>query len=106
MTHVMKDGGTWQWPPPYAGSREAILGGLAASCDRLVRFFEAEEGARMGQTFSLRHDGAAEQWTGRDRVLYLTDHELHHRGRIVLALLQWGFAELLGEEWLWPPTAD
>ena len=107
MTHVMKDGGTWAWPPPCAKDRASLLDGLAASRDRLVRFFEADDGRRMGETFSLRHDGgSAEQWTGRDRVLYYTDHELHHRGRIVLALLQWGQSALLGSGWLWPPTAD
>ncbi len=107
MTHVAKDGGTWAAPPPCSRDRASLLDGLAASRDRLVRFFEADGGRRMGETFSLRHDdGSAEQWTGRDRVLYYTDHELHHRGRIVLALLQWGQSALLGPGWLWPPTAD
>jgi len=107
MTYVVKDGGTWAAPPPCSKDRASLLAGLAASRDRLVRFFDADGGRRMGETFSLRHDdGFVEHWTGRDLVLYYTDHELHHRGRIVLALLQWGQSSLLGPGWLWPPTAD
>ncbi len=107
MTPVAKDGGTWTPSPPCSQDRAALLDGLAASRDRVVRFFEADGGRPMGETFSLRHDdGSVERCTGRDRVLYYTDHELHHRGRIVLALLQWGQCALLGPAWLWPPTAD
>lgn len=102
MTQVMKDGGAWGWPPPYSDSRASLLQGLAASRDRLVRFFSANDGERMSASFTLGES----EWIGRDRVGYLTDHEIHHRGRIVLALLQWGCHELLGEEWLWPPTAE
>jgi len=107
MTHVAKDGGSWAPSPPFSKDRASVLDGLVASRDRVVHFFEADDGRRMGETFSLRHDdGSVEHWTGRDRVLYYTDHELHHRGRIVLALLQWSQHGLLGEGWLWPPTAD
>ena len=106
MTHVLKDGGTWQWSPPYASGREGLLRGLAASRDRVVRFFAAEDGRRMAETFAFTEgDGSASRFIGRDRVLYLTDHDTHHRGRILLALMQWGFEDLPGDENLWPPTA-
>ena len=107
LTNVLRDGGTCGWPPPYAANKACLVQGLAASRDRLVGFFEADDGQRMAQVFTRAEgDGSVSEWTGRDRVLYLTDHDLHHRGRIVLALMQWGFDDLPGDECLWPAMAD
>ncbi len=106
MTHVLKDGGEWSWPPRYAGSRSGVAEGLAASRDRVLRFFRARAGAPMAMRYSGTDPG--EEWTGRDRVLYLTEHEVHHRGRIVLALRQWGFDAFPGDpgDNLWPAAED
>ena len=73
--------------------KASILQALEVSCDRLVSFFSADDGAPLGRTFSrVRKDtGAEESFTGRNRVVYITQHEAHHRGKIVLALRQWGF---------------
>jgi len=80
----------------YADDKAALLAALELTAGRLVSFFEAEDGARMGEEHptTLDTDGSPVIWTGRDRVLYLTDHEVHHRGKIVLALRQWGFADI------------
>ena len=106
LTNVLRDGGTWSWPPPYAEQPGGLTQGLAASRDRVLRFFEAGDGERMGEAFTAVWDDHKHEWLGRDRVLYLTDHEIHHRGRIVLALMQWGFGDFPGDEIVWPPTAE
>jgi len=106
LTHVLRDGGTWGWPPPYAEQPGGLLEGLKASRDRVLRFFEAADGGRMSEVFTTDREGPAHGWTGRDRVVYLTDHEVHHRGRVALGLMQWGFDDFPGDERLWPPTAE
>lgn len=80
--------------PNYGRDKEGIVQALGASRDRLRAFFEAEDGNRMGKLFTFKDDDREQRCTGRDRVLYLTDHEIHHRGKIVLALRQWGFNDI------------
>lgn len=48
------------------------------------------------RTFCFTHpdDGHAEAYVGRGRILYLADHEVHHRGKIVPALRGWGFQDI------------
>jgi len=92
MGELMADGKGW---PEYANDKAAILAALESTADRLVSFFEADGGERMAQEYdTFLDDGTPVVWTGRDRVLYLTDHEVHHRGKIVLALRQWGFGDI------------
>jgi len=105
LTNVLRDGGAWGWPPPYAEQPGGLVRGLTASRDRVLRFFGADDGKCLGEVFTRVEDGKTHEWVGRDRVLYLTDHEIHHRGRIVLALMQWGFEDFPGEPGLWPATA-
>ena len=92
MHHVMRDGGPWR--PGYGRDKDSVVAALGASRDRLVSFFDADDGRPMGRTFTF-DDGHEDtpRWVGRDRVLYLTDHEIHHRGKIVLALRQWGLTD-------------
>ncbi|HVG09556.1 MAG TPA: DinB family protein [Thermoanaerobaculia bacterium] len=82
--------------PKYPDGKVSILAALESTADRLVSFFEADDGQRMGQEHpTMLDDGVTPVvWTGRDRVLYLTDHEVHHRGKIVLSLRQWGFCDI------------
>jgi len=76
-------------------TKETLLAALEASRDRLVRFFEANDGQPMGQTFTSQAGrSAGRTFVGRNRVLYLTQHEAHHRGKLVLALRQWGFTDV------------
>ena len=82
--------------PKYADDKASILAALESTAERLVNFFEAEDGRRMEQEHPTTLDDGVTPvlWTGRDRILYLTDHEVHHRGKIVLALRQWGFGDI------------
>ena len=74
---------------------DGIVEALRLSAQRLVTFFEAKDGRMMSQTYDTTLDnGGPVVWTGRDRVLYLTDHEVHHRGKVVLAMRQWGFGDI------------
>ena len=93
MHGVMCDG---QGPvPDYGHDKDSVAQALCASRDRLVSFFSADDGQAMSRTFSrAEEDGSTSEWTGRNRVLYLTSHEVHHRGKIVLALRQWGFSDV------------
>jgi uncharacterized damage-inducible protein DinB len=92
MEELMGDG---KGRPKYADDKASILAALKSTAERLVSFFEAEDGRHMGDEYDTTLDnGTPVVWTGRDRVLYLTDHEVHHRGKIVLALRQWGFGDI------------
>lgn len=92
MDDLMNDG---KGRPRYGDDKAAILAALESTAERLVSFFKAEAGRHMGDEYDTTLDnGTPVVWTGRDRVLYLTDHEVHHRGKIVLALRQWGFGDI------------
>lgn len=94
MHHAMGDGRGWSYPGDGPFGRSELIDALNASEDRLVVFFEADH-TRMADVFALppdKREGDG-QWIGRNRVLYLTDHEVHHRAKIALALRQWGFAD-------------
>jgi uncharacterized damage-inducible protein DinB len=92
MEELMGDG---KGRPKYADDKASILAALESTAERLVSFFEAEDGRSMEDEYDTTLDnGTPVLWTGRDRVLYLTDHEVHHRGKIVLALRQWGFEDI------------
>ena len=93
MDDFLQDG---RGRPKYPDDKVAILAALESTADRLFSFFEADDGRRMAEEHPTTLDigGAPVVWTGRDRVLYLTDHEVHHRGKIVLALRQWGFGDI------------
>lgn len=83
-----------------AKDKLSIYSALEATQSRLIRFFTNAEGAALSLRFTRPKTTRAddfpevdrnETFTGRNRVLYLTQHEAHHRGKIVLALRQWGF---------------
>ena len=92
MHHVMNDG--LGWVDDHPAQKEAMRDGLIASQDRLISFFSADDGEAMGRVFTMSEEkepeGGLTEWVGRDRVLYLTAHELHHLGRAELALWQFG----------------
>lgn len=96
MEHVMCDGQGWSNDFPSA--KDEILAQLATSRDRLVSFFSAESGQPMGRSFKLSQEKEPEsgltEWVGRDRILHFTAHELHHLGRVELALWQFGATDL------------
>jgi uncharacterized damage-inducible protein DinB len=89
----MQDGLGQQYPGNGPFGRDSVSNALNASLKRVLTFFESKED-RMNRRFELplektEGDGS---WLGRNRVLYLADHEVHHRGKTVLALRQWGMA--------------
>jgi uncharacterized damage-inducible protein DinB len=92
MMRCMQDGG----PPPcaYKPTKAAIGKALRASQRRLLKFFKANNAAAMDTVFQRTHQEKSYRFVGRGRVLYLTQHEAHHRGKIVLALRQWGFVAI------------
>ena len=88
--------------PAYRSDTSGVVDALSASRGRLVSFFEADEGKPMGRTYTFRdaamgrreeEAGNAAVWVGRRWVHYITDHEIHHRGKVVLALRQSGFSD-------------
>ena len=96
MQYVMDDG--LGWSGDYPSQKDAILGKLAGSRDRLVSFFTPDNDDPMGRSYTMSKEkepeGGLNEWIGRDRVLYLTAHELHHLGRAELALWQFGATDL------------
>jgi uncharacterized damage-inducible protein DinB len=95
MEHCMQDGRGWIYPGDGPFQGEEIKGALQASLRRITEFFQAGDGERMGESFELDPEKTEGEgcWTGRNRVLYLAAHEVHHRGKMVLALRQWGADE-------------
>jgi len=95
MLRCMNDGGPM--PPEYRQqSKPALAKILRASQRRLMKFFQAGggRGRPMGRTFQRERDGKRYRFVGRNRVCYLTQHEVHHRGKIILALRQWGVKKI------------
>ena len=75
----------------HPSERAALIAEIAYWRDRVFAFFTAKDGANLDCTFHFdEDDGTRLEWTGRNRLLYLIDHEVHHRAKIVLALRQWG----------------
>jgi uncharacterized damage-inducible protein DinB len=92
MSVVLKDGGK----PHYdcGDSKNEITAAIEDAKQRVISFFTTEDGQRINRTFSWTDEqGTKYEWTGRDRLFYYSDHEIHHRGKIVLALRQWGMTE-------------
>ena len=91
MNYCMQDGLGQQYPGNGPFDRDSVSNALKASLKRVLTFFESDED-RMHTTFELipeKREGDG-SWLGCNRILYLSDHEVHHRGEIVLALRQWG----------------
>jgi uncharacterized damage-inducible protein DinB len=92
MARCMQDRGPM--PGPYQPSRPAISKALSASRKRLLSFFKSNGGGMMDTVFTPSRQGKAYRFVGRNRVSYLTHHEVHHRGKIILALRQWGVTDI------------
>jgi uncharacterized damage-inducible protein DinB len=88
MARCMQDRGPM--PQPYVASKPAISKALSLSRKRLLQFFKNDDGAMMETLFTPSRQGKTYRFVGRNRVCYLTHHEVHHRGKIILALRQWG----------------
>lgn len=81
-------------PPKYKAGKGAIAKALRASQRRLLKHFKADGGTAMSAVYQRSYGEKTYRFIGRNRVLYLTQHEAHHRGKIVLALRQWGFVKM------------
>ena len=94
MNHCMQDGMGWEYFGDGPFDQDVIDRALNASLKRVLAFFESEED-RMNTTFELPAEKTEGEghWLGRNRILYMADHEVHHRGKIVLALRQWGMTD-------------
>ncbi len=92
MHRVMDDnGGLDQVGDPL--SREQIASLLRTTRDRVVAFF-SKDGAMQALYPYPRPDGQTRPLSGRWCLLYLLQHEVHHRGKVVLALQQWGLSAI------------
>lgn len=95
LGNCMKDGGmTPVWDPPKTPPKQEIIQSLESSRRRLLKFFKAKGGTAMSRTYKPQRNGKTYRFTGRNRVAYLTAHEGHHRGKMVLALRQMGFTDI------------
>jgi uncharacterized damage-inducible protein DinB len=92
MTRCMQDGGPM--PGAYNASKPAISKALSASRKRLLKHFKDGSGVNMDRVHTPSRQGKVYRFVGRNRVCYLTQHEVHHRGKIILALRQWGVTEI------------
>ena len=92
MARCMQDRGPM--PGAYEPSKPAISKALSASRKRLLAYFKSEGGVKMDKVFMASRQGKTYRFVGRNRVSYLTQHEVHHRGKIILALRQWGVHEI------------
>ncbi len=88
----------------YETGRDGVLDALVRSKHRLLSFFTPDEhgSARMDALHEMAdgvtrraeiEEGGTPDWVGREWVHYITSHEVHHRGRIVLAMRVWGCGE-------------
>ncbi len=95
MNHCMQDSMGWKYPGDGPFSRDSITNALNASLKRVLAFFESKDEDRMNKKFELPPEKTEGEghWLGRNRILYLVDHEVHHRGKILLALRQWGMTD-------------
>lgn len=96
MTWCM-EGGSADDELPQRFSKAELRAILESTREHLLGYFRANEGEAMGRSYrppSFRHPGRINDFTGRERVLYLTGHEAHHRGKVVLGLRQMGFTDV------------
>lgn len=96
MTWCM-EGGSADDELPHRFANADLLSLLESTRVHLLDYFRANDGEAMGRSYrpaSFRHLGRINDFTGRERVLYLIGHEVHHRGKIVLALRQLGFTDV------------
>ncbi len=80
------DGKGWGVDPEEAMDRPGIETALRDARKRMLDFFGSPEVDRMSRAFPPH--------VGRDIVLYLTAHEVHHRGTVVRALWEWDMKDL------------
>ncbi len=87
--------------PDYRTDEDGAVDALCVSRDRLLAFF-ADDSDAMARAYTFvdeemrrqeEADGNAATWVGREWIHYITDHETHHRGKIVLALRQEEFSD-------------
>ena len=92
MARCMQDRGPL--PAAYVASKPAISKALSAARKRVLQHFKANGGAAMDVVYEPKRGAKTYRFVGRNRVCYLTQHEVHHRGKIILALRQWGIADI------------
>ena len=93
MSSVLKDGGDERHPTPEL--KQPVVAAIESARRRVLDYFAARDGQAMGAVFTWTDEhGVQRQWVGRGRVLYYIGHEIHHRGKIDLALRQWGMTQI------------